>query len=101
MLKKLHEAQPPGRPRSMAELKQALREQSLYLRLDEERAIAALPKLLPSDPEERARTLRAVQRIVGAAGELSDEGKRRLERIEKLFAGRRVRNPKENVDAGH
>jgi len=101
MLKKLHEAQPPGRPRSMAQLKQVLREQSLFLRLDQERAIEALPKLLPADPEDRARTLRAVQRIAGASGELSDEGKRRLDRIEKLFAARRVRNPKEDADVGH
>jgi len=97
MLKKLHDAQPPGRPRSMAQLKQALREQSLLLRLDEERAVASIPKLIPTDPDDRARTLRAVQRIVTAAGELSDEGKRRLQRIERLFNVKRSRT-KEDVD---
>jgi hypothetical protein len=81
----------------MAQLKQALREQSLLLRLDEERAVASIPKLIPTDPDDRARTLRAVQRIVTAAGELSDEGKRRLQRIERLFNVKRSRT-KEDVD---
>ena len=98
MLKKLHDAQPPGRPRSMAQLKQALREQSLLLRLDQDRAVEALPKLLPPDPEDRARTFRAVQRIVTASGELSDEGKRRLQHVEQLFNIRRARTPKEGAD---
>ncbi len=87
-VKQLHDAQPPGRPRSMAEIKSALREQSLLLRLDEERAIAAIPKLLPRDPQDRVRTLRAVNRVVLAQGELSPEGKRRLSRLEKMFAAK-------------
>ena len=52
-LKQLHDAQPPGRPRTMAELKEVLRDQSLLLRLDEKRAVAAIPKLLPRDAEDR------------------------------------------------
>jgi hypothetical protein len=85
-VKQLHDAQPPGRPRTMAELKSILRDQALLLRIDEERAVAAIPKLLSRDPEDRARTLRAVQRVVLAQGDLSPEGKRRLARVEKLFA---------------
>jgi hypothetical protein len=101
VLKELHDAQPPGRPRSMAQLKEALREQSLLLRLDEERAVAALPQILPRDSDERARTLRAVQRLISAQGDLSDEGRRRLARIEKLFAVPAApASKKEGVDAG-
>ncbi len=85
VLKQLHDAQPPGRPRTMAELKVILRDQSMLLHLDEERAMKALPKLLPRDQEDRGRTLRAVQRIVSASGALSPEGKRRLARVEELF----------------
>jgi hypothetical protein len=85
VLKELHDAQPPGRPQSMLQLKEVLREQSLLLRLDQERAVAAIPKILPRDPGERARTLRAVQRVVAAQGKLSKEGQRRLERIEQLM----------------
>jgi protein-disulfide isomerase-like protein with CxxC motif len=86
VLKELHDAQPAGRPRSMAQLKEVLREQSLLLRMDEERAVAAIPQILPRDPEERARVLRAVERLTSAEGELSSEGRRRLARIKKLFA---------------
>lgn len=100
VLKQLHDAQPPGRPRSMAQLKTALGEQSLLLRIDEARAVAAIPKLLPVDGEERARTLRAIERLASAQGELSPEGERRLAQVQKLFAVP-ARNParKENADA--
>jgi hypothetical protein len=85
ILKQLHDAQPPGRPRTMAQLKDALRDQVLLLRLDEQRAVNSIPKLLPRDREERARTLRAVQRFVAIQGDLSAEGKKHLAKIEKLF----------------
>jgi hypothetical protein len=86
VLKELHDTQPPGRPRSMAQLKKALGEQSLLLRIDEARAVAAIPKLLPADRDERRRTLRAVERLASAQGQLSPEGERRLTQIVKLFA---------------
>jgi len=85
VLKQLHDAQPPGRPRTMAELKEVLRDQSTLMRLDEEHAIKAIPKLLPRDQGDRVRTLRAVQRVVSASGDLTPEGKRRFARIEQLF----------------
>ena len=100
MVKELHDAQPPGRPRSMAQLKLALRDQVQLLRLDEKRAVAAIPKLLPRDAEERARTLRAVQRVVAAQGDLSVEARRRMTRIEKLFdvKSNAARKKKEDAD---
>jgi pimeloyl-ACP methyl ester carboxylesterase len=85
VLKELQAAQAPGRARSLAELKQALREQYLLLRIDEKRAIEALPKLLPNDVEERATTLGVIRRMVLAKGNLNAEGSKRLARIEKLF----------------
>jgi pimeloyl-ACP methyl ester carboxylesterase len=99
VLKSLHDDQPPGRPFSMAELKQALRDQSLLLRLDEKRAVKALPKLLPTRQEHRARTLRAVRRMAAASGKLSAEGKGRLHEIEKLFEAKRVRARKKAARA--
>ena len=86
VLKQLHDAQPKSGRRSMAELKEALRDQSLVLRLDRKRAIDALPKLLPNEAEERARLFGLVKRITSAAGELSEEGRKRLAKVEKLFA---------------
>jgi pimeloyl-ACP methyl ester carboxylesterase len=85
VLKQLYDAQPPGRPRTMAQLKQVLRDQYLLLKTDEKRAVAAISKLLPRDEDERSRTLRAVERIISATGEPSSEGKRRLAEIRKIF----------------
>jgi len=99
VVKQLHDAQPPGRPRTMAELKEILHDQAMLLRLDAERAVAAIPKLLPRDPDDRSRTLRAVQRVVSVQGELSAEAKKRLARIERLFAEKSVRPTKEHEDA--
>jgi hypothetical protein len=77
--------QPVNRQMTLAELKVALREQYLLLRLDEERAVSAIPRLLPDSEKARQVGLEAVRHVVTAAGALSEEGARRLSRIEKLF----------------
>ena len=102
IIKALHDAQPSGRPRTLAQLKTILRDQSLLLRLDEEKAVEAIATLLPKDAEERLRTLRAVERVVAAQGELNAEGQRRLARVGKLFNAvpARERN-KESEDVSH
>jgi len=99
VLKELHDAQPTRRPRSMAQLKKALHDQALLLRLDEARAVATIPNLLPSDPDERRRTWRAIQRLASAQGELSPEGARRLASIESMFAVLAPKAAKEDADA--
>jgi hypothetical protein len=85
----------------MAQLKDTLRDQVLLLRLDERRAVSSIPKLLPRDREERARTLRAIQRFVVIQGDLSETGKKHLAKVEKLFDLRSGEAPgKEVVHAG-
>ena len=85
VIKALHEAQLSGRPRSEGQLKKVLRDQAMLLRLDEQRAVEAIPSLLPKHADDRAKLWRAIQRVVAAQGELNAEGKRRLARIEKMF----------------
>jgi hypothetical protein len=100
VIKALHDAQPAGRPKSQAQLKKILRDQSLLLRLDEKRAVDSIPALLPKDPDERARTLRAVQRVVAAQGELKAEARKRLARVERLFGATAAKGAwKEVADA--
>ena len=70
----------------MASLKKSLRDQYLLLRLDEERALATLPKLIPGDTAARAKTLDAIRRMAMARGEVTDSEKTRLVRIERIFA---------------
>ena len=55
----------------------------------------AIPKLLPDDEHARQSALEALHRVVEARGSLSDEGKRRLSRVESLFAVAPVRQPAE------
>ncbi|MFK5073432.1 hypothetical protein ACI4BE_28295, partial [Klebsiella pneumoniae] len=73
--------QPANRQKTLAELKVALREQYLLLRLDEERAVMAIPRLLPDDEQARKAGLSAVRQVGAATGTLSEEGARRLARI--------------------
>jgi hypothetical protein len=88
MLRKLRAAQPPERRRTMGELKTLVKEQSLLLRLDEERAIEAIPRLLPESADQRRAAIDAVHSVVDAPGALSPAGRRRLARVEALFDGR-------------
>ena len=70
-----------------ARFKEVVKEQYLILLLDEERAIAALPKLLPSDRRQCEEALTLVRRVLAARGALGEESRRRLERIKAMFAG--------------
>ena len=70
---------------SLARFKEMMREQYLLVRLDEERAINALPKLLGADAVGRKAALDVLHRVLAARGGLSDEGRRRLTRVEALF----------------
>ena len=69
----------------MSRFKEIVRDQFLILRLDEERAISALPKLLPADRRARDTALGLLRRVNEAGGAPSEEGARRLTRIETLF----------------
>lgn len=85
LLKTLKESQPKTKGKSQPELKAILRDQSLLLRLDEERAVAAIPKLIVRKPADAGEAMELVRHVVAAPGELSDEGRKRLATIEKLF----------------
>jgi hypothetical protein len=76
---------PAAQRMGLSRFKEIVRDQFLILRLDEERAIASLPKLLPADRRARETALGLIRRIIGARGAPSEEGGRRLKRIEALF----------------
>jgi hypothetical protein len=86
-LKEIAAALPAAKRVGFARFKEVVREQYLILLRDEERAIAALPNLLPEDRREREAAFAMVQRVLAARGALPEEGRRRLKRIETLFAG--------------
>ena len=76
---------PAAQRMGLSRFKEIVRDQFLILRLDEERAIAALPKLLPADRRARETALGLLRRIIEARGAPSEEGARRMKRIETLF----------------
>lgn len=99
MLKRLRERQPAGSRRPMGKLKEILKEQSLLLRLDEERAIAAIPSLLPKSVDQRQAALEALHDVVESGGALPDECKRRLTRMDALFNGKSPSGSQESANA--
>src|ERR1700757_1664607 len=86
-LKQISGELPAAKRVGFVRFKEIVKEQYLILLLDAERAIAALPKLLPDNRRQRDEALTLVRRVLDARGALHEEGHRRLERIEAMFAG--------------
>jgi len=86
-LKQISAELPAAKRVGFVRFKEIVKEQYLILLLDPERAIAALPKLLPDNRRQRDEALALVRRVLAARGALPEEGRRRLERIEAMFAG--------------
>ena len=84
-LQAIRTMQPVNDRMSMTELKACLKEQYLLVRLDEERAVQAIPRLLPDSEHARRTALDALLQVLGARGALPTEGRRRLGVIEALF----------------
>ncbi len=84
-LKAIRAAQPAEQRITMADAKAMLKQQFLLLCLDAERAVQAIPRLLPAGQDQRRAGLAALQDVLAARGPLSEEGRRRLQRIETLF----------------
>jgi pimeloyl-ACP methyl ester carboxylesterase len=85
LLRHLRAGQPPTARHAMAELKQTLKDQFLLVALDAERAVRALPGLLPTEAAERTRLWNLLQDVLTAPGPLSAEGQRRLRNVQRLF----------------
>ena len=85
ILKEINSERPPSQRFSLAKFKELLKEQYRIMMLDQERATATIPKMLPMDRAERSEAMAVIRRILSAGGVLPDEGKRRLTRMEGLF----------------
>ena len=69
---------------SLDELKAAVKRQAFALALDEARAVAALPKLLPAMAQRR-EAVEAARRVAGTRGLLTEEQENRFRRIERVL----------------
>jgi uncharacterized protein DUF3141 len=85
-LKEIAATRPAGAKIGFTRFKAIVREQFLILHEDEDRAINALPRLLPPDRRKCAAALAAIRRILTASGPLPDECQPRLALVETLFA---------------
>ena len=86
-LKQISAELPAAKRIGLTRFKEIVKDQYLILLMDPERAITALPKLLPSNRRQCEEALGLVRRVLAARGALSEDGRRRLERIEAMFAG--------------
>jgi hypothetical protein len=75
----IEETHPENVP-SLAALKAAIKRQAFVLALDEERAIAALPALVP-EMQHRRRGFEAARTLARARGELTPHQTERLRRV--------------------
>jgi len=85
VLRQIRAETPKEQRSSIAAFKGIVHDQYLLLRLDEERAIEALPRLLPDDLEAREFMLKIIRRVVAATGDPDAEVKRRLARVEAMI----------------
>src|SRR6266850_1142132 len=70
---------------TLAEFKMLVREQFFMLLLDREAALAAIPKLLPDNIDERRKAFSALQEVLSASAEISGEVAKRLKQVAGLF----------------
>ncbi len=100
VLKLIRASRPADKRMSATQLKEKMREQYLLVCLDEERAMAGLPKLLGADTAKRKAAVDALHQVLAASGNVSVEGKRRLARVEALFGAKAEKAIKvESADA--
>jgi hypothetical protein len=90
VLRQFRQNQPESARMSMPRFKEVVREQYLMLRLDEERAVATIPRLLAgASAEERSIALDLIGRVAEVGEELANEDtsemNTRLARVRALF----------------
>ncbi|MDM0015379.1 TerB family tellurite resistance protein [Variovorax sp. J22P168] len=84
MRRMIEEIDPDRRP-APAAVKAAMKRQAFVLALDEERAIAALPGLVP-EMQQRSKGFEAARRVAGARGALTAHQEERFRRVAALLS---------------
>lgn len=70
---------------TLTQFKMLVREQFFMLLLDQERALDAIPKLLPDAINERRAAFAVINEVLSASAETSNEVTKRLQRVARLF----------------
>ncbi|UQD95275.1 DUF3141 domain-containing protein [Bradyrhizobium japonicum] len=74
-----------GARMTLSEFKTLVREQFFILLLDREGALAAIPKLLPDDINQRRAAFAAMREVLSASEDITGERANRLKRVAALF----------------
>jgi hypothetical protein len=85
ILRRLRSDLPESKALSLDDFRRIVREQFFMLLLDQRRAVAAIPGMLPADAEGRRRGLKLVRSIAEARGPLSQESAQRLDELERML----------------
>jgi len=70
---------------TLSEFKTLVREQFFMLLLDREAALAAIPKLLPDNANDRRAAFAAIGKVLSASAAISGEVASRFQRVAELF----------------
>lgn len=70
---------------TLPEFKMLVREQFFMLLLDQEAALAAIPRLLPDDKGQRLTAFTIIREVLSASSGISGEVARRIARLAELF----------------
>jgi Protein of unknown function (DUF3141) len=70
---------------NLSHFREILSDQLQLVSSDEERAVAALPKMIETSPAQASVALEAIHDLVSAEGALSRDGKTRLARVKRFF----------------
>jgi pimeloyl-ACP methyl ester carboxylesterase len=84
MRRMIDEMDPEHRP-ALAAVKAAIKRQAFVVALDEERAIAALPALIP-EMQHRRKGVEAARKVAGARGKLSAHQDERFQRLATVLS---------------
>jgi hypothetical protein len=84
-LRRMHAASDSARKMTLADFKTMVREQFFMLVIDQEAALAAIPDLLPKEPEARRKAFGMLREVLSAAGEIRGEVADRLRQVAGLF----------------
>lgn len=84
---------------SLSAFKELVREQFNILLIDREAALAAIPSMLPPDPEARRVALGLIKTVLSARGEISGDDRKRLDEVARLFEPEGKTHPTPNAGA--
>jgi hypothetical protein len=82
---------------TLTQFKMLVREQFFMLLLDQERALDAIPRLLPDNINERRAAFAAIGEVLSASAESSGEVAKRMKRVAGLFGVDTVSGAPSNV----